>query len=76
MTKHREWTKILEPTAIEEFLIKLQIGSRNKKIIGQFYKLCIDMNPSETLQIKEKWENEMNIGIHQDRWEEICTVAH
>lgn len=34
------------------------------------------MNPNDTLQIKERFENEMNMVLQHDMWEEICTEAH
>lgn len=66
----------MEPTPIEEFLIKIQTGNRNKKVIGHLYQIFLGMNPNDTLQMKESWENEMNIHIQQDMWEEMCTEAH
>ena len=76
LTKHKEWDKILEPTPIEEFLMKLQTGNGDKKIIGHFYQIFLGMNLNNTLQIKGRWEIEMNTDIPQDIWEEICTEAH
>lgn len=34
------------------------------------------MNLNNTLQIKGRWETEMNTDIPQNMWEEICTEAH
>lgn len=76
LTKHKEWDKVLEPTPIEGFLIKLQTGNKDKKVIYHFYQIFLDMNLNNTLQIKGRWETEMNTDIPQDIWEEICTKAH
>lgn len=34
------------------------------------------MNLNDTLQIKDRGENEINTDIQQDMWEEICNEAH
>uniref|UniRef100_A0A3P8SZA0 Reverse transcriptase domain-containing protein n=1 Tax=Amphiprion percula TaxID=161767 RepID=A0A3P8SZA0_AMPPE len=75
LTKHKEWDKVLEPTPIEESLLKLLTGNESKKIIGCFYHTFSDMTFNNTLQIKRRWETEMNADIPEDTWDEICTEA-
>lgn len=40
------WYEFLEPTPIEEFLVKIQIFKRNKKVIGHLYQIFLGMNPN------------------------------
>lgn len=50
LTKHTE-LEVLGPTPTEDFLIKLQTGNRDKKVICYFYQIFIDME-----LIKGRWE--------------------
>lgn len=59
----------MEPTPVEGFLIQLQTGNKDKKVIYHFYQIFVDMNLNNTLQIKGRWETEMNTDIPQDIWE-------
>lgn len=76
LTKHREWNKVLEPSPIEELVLKLQTETECRKIIGQFYHVFSGMTTNNTLPIKRRWETEMNVDITEDKWIEICTEAH
>lgn len=49
LTKHKELYKVIEPTPIEEFIVKRQRDNRNKTITGHIYQIFIGMNPNDTL---------------------------
>ena len=72
----KEWTKLTIPTPIEEFLIEIQTGNRDKKILSKLYHIFLSMNSHNSLQIKRRWEEEMNMPISQDTWRQVCTEAH
>lgn len=76
LTKHKDWNKLVTPTPIENFLIRLQAGNCDKKIISNAYQIFLDLDTNNTLRMKERWETEMNLAISEDAWEEICTEAH
>lgn len=76
LTTHKEWTKLTAPTPIEEFLIELQTGNGDKKIVSKLYHIFLSMNSHNSLRIKQRWEAEMNMPISQDTWRQMCTEAH
>ena len=66
MTTHKDWTKLREPTPIESFLMDIQSGKGNCKIISKLYDLFLSMNMHDAMNIKQKCETEMKEAIAGD----------
>uniref|UniRef100_A0A3B5LGH6 Uncharacterized protein n=1 Tax=Xiphophorus couchianus TaxID=32473 RepID=A0A3B5LGH6_9TELE len=75
VTTHNNWTKLLESTPIENFLMDIQRGKGNDKVISKIYDLFLSINVHDSTNIKHKWETELQESIAGDTWEEICTEA-
>lgn len=76
LTTHKEWDKFSKPTPLEKYLIELQTGDEEKKIISKLYNILLSMNQNDSSQIKGRWEAEANMDISQDDWHDVCTEAH
>ena len=76
LTTHKEWGKLLKRTPLEGFLIEIQMGNEDKKTISKLYNIFLSMNLHNSLQIKQRWEAEMNTVIPQNTWEGMCTEAY
>lgn len=66
LTGHKEWGKLIETSPIEQLLIEIQTGNRDGKIISRFYNIFLSMNTQNSLQIKQRWETEMDMVITQE----------
>lgn len=75
VTSHENGSKFHEPTPLESFLMNIQRGKGNYKVISKLYDLFLSMNTRDLINIKQKWETEMKEVIKEDTWKEICTGA-
>ena len=66
LTTHKEWGKLLKRTPLERFLIKIQMGNEDKKTISKLYNIFLSMNLHNSLQMKQRWEAEINKVIPQN----------
>ena len=54
----------------------LHLGNEEAKVTSRFYQGFLLLNPNNSVQIKERWEAEMQQEISREDWEVICTEAH
>lgn len=75
LTKHKEWNYMRKnPNHVEEFLMKTP--GNTEKIISKIYKALQVESEDNSLDIKEKWEQESNISIEEEQWEESFRIGH
>lgn len=74
---HKEWG-ILEkqPTPIEDLFINITIEKKGTKVVSQIYKCLNLLTSGSALDVKEKWELEMNIITEDTCWEDVCEEGH
>ena len=78
ITKHKDWEDIKKaPNNIDSHFIDVsERPTPAKKQLSCIYKkLSLDMSDN-TLHIKRQWETELNIGMEEDIWKEICVKCH
>ena len=76
LTRHKEWGKLTKISPIEQFLIETQTGNGDGKIMSKLYNIFLSLSTQNSLQIKQRWEAEMDVVISQEAWEEMCSEAH
>lgn len=76
LINHKDWNKIIGSTRVEEYLINLQLGKDEVKVISKLYLEFLLMNPNNSLHIKERWEAGIQQQISREDWGEICSEAH
>ena len=70
LQKHQEWDKLCSlPTKIEHFFISITKGTVKTKFISHIYKILQEELKENNLDIKQKWELEMNTIIPDEQWE-------
>ena len=52
------------------------MGNGDKKIISKVYHIFLSMNSHNSLQIKQRWEAEMNMIISQGMRKEVCALGN
>ena len=74
---HQEREKLCAPPSkIEHFFISAIEGTVKAKFISHLYKILQEELKENNLDIKEKWELEMNIIISDEQWESSCEQGH
>lgn len=77
LKKHKEWEKICSlPSKIEHLFISIIQGTVTKKFISYLYKALQEDLGENNLDIKEKWELEMNTVISDKQWETSFEQGH
>ena len=75
LTAQTDWAKIANPTGSEQFLMHLQSGNDETKVISRFYQQFLLLNPNNSVQIKQRWEAEMHQEVSMENWDIICSEA-
>lgn len=75
LVKRKDWDRIVNITGTEKFLINSQLGNDEGKVISSLYQEFLLMNPKNSVQIKERWEAEMQQEISREDWKVICSEA-
>ena len=74
---HQEWEELCSPPSkIEHFFISAIEGTVKAKFISHLYRILQEELKENNLDIKEKWELEMNIIISDEQWESSCEQGH
>ena len=74
---HHEWEKLcLPPSKMEHFFILTIEKTVRAKFISHLYRILQEELKENNLDIKEKWEIEMNITISDEQWENSCEQGH
>ncbi len=74
---HKDWSIVRQPpTSLELLLIRITEERKGTKIVSQIYSCLQSQAEDNTLDIKEKWELEMNVVIEDEEWETICERNH
>ena len=74
---HQEWEELcIPPSKIEHFFISAIEGTVKAKFISHLYRILQEGLKENNLDIKEKWELEMNIIISDEQWENSCEQGH
>jgi len=77
LQNHLEWERLCsQPTKIERFFISIIEGKVNSKFISHIYKILQEEFKGNNLDIKEKWELEMNTIITDEQWETSFSQGH
>lgn len=68
--KHQEWDRLCKlPSKIEHFFILVIKRTIKTKIISYMYKTLQEALQDNSIDIKEKWELEMNTIICDKNWQ-------
>ena len=74
---HQEWEKLCSPPSkIEKFFISTIETTVKARFISHLYRILQEELKENNLDIKEKWELEMNIIISDEQWENSCEQGH
>ena len=77
LQKHKEWDKLCTlPSNIEHVFILVIKGTIKKKVISHLYRILQGELADNSLDIKEKWELEMNTIIPDVNWKLSCREGH
>lgn len=77
LMSHKEWSLLKkQPTPTEDLFISIFKEKTGTKVVSRIYK-CLNLLMSKsTLDIKGKWELEMNVIIEDTCWENVCEEGH
>lgn len=74
---HKEWSLLKkQPTPIEDLFINIIKEKKDTKVVSQIYKCLNLLMSGSALDIKGKWELEMNVIIKDTCWEDVCEEGH
>lgn len=74
---HKEWSLLKkQPTPTEELLINIIKEKTGTKDVSRIYKCLNLLMSGSALDIKGKWELEMNVIIEDTCWEDVCEEGH
>lgn len=74
---HQEWETLCNPASVmEHFFISTIEGTIKTKFISHIYRILQDDLKNNNLDIKGKWELEMNVIISDEHWENSCSHGH
>ena len=77
LMSHKEWSLLKkQPTPIEDLFINIIKEKTSIKVVSQIYKCLKLLMSGSTLDIKGKWELEMNVIIDDTCWEDVCEEGH
>lgn len=77
LLSHKEWDKLRQPpTPLESLLIKVTKEGKGRETISQIYHCLQSLTVGNTLDIKGKWELEINVTMNDEEWEEIVERGH
>lgn len=69
---HKEWSLLKkQPTPIEDLFINIIKEKKDTKVVSQIYKCLNLLMSGSALDIKGKWELEMNVIIKDTCWEDV-----
>lgn len=77
LMSHKEWSLLKkQPTPIEDLFINIIKEKKDTKVVSQIYKCLNLLMSGSALDIKGKWELEMNVIIKDTCWEDVCEEGH
>ena len=79
ITNHKDLQSVRRnPNVMEDYFISItEKCFPTKKHISHIYRrLIIADKTQNTLNIKEKWELELNVIIEDSTWEDLCSTCH
>lgn len=75
--KHKEWERLSNPISkLEHFYINTIQGTTKNKFISYIYSILQEDLKNDNMDIKEKWELEMNVVISDEQWVNSCKRGH